>query len=122
MEIVEEQRSWKDAKAFCQKSGAWLATVDSPKIQKQLDTLTENRMVWIGARKGTNNHNYELNYKWLLLEKKGNRWIWPNDSYVDKTFDNFNYDWGKGGDCARKTKVGQWYMSGTNSIFNIIHE
>ena len=55
MEIVEEQRSWKDAKAFCQKSGGWLATVDSQLIQNQLETLTENRMVWIGARKGQSN-------------------------------------------------------------------
>lgn len=94
LELINEKRSWKDAKAFCAQSGAELVLIKSKKDQRRLEKLTENQMVWIGAKKN-----------------KFERWQWLDGDLVEDGFDNFNYEWGYGGDCARKTKIGSWYQS-----------
>ena len=38
-------------------------------------------------------------------------WQWLDGEIVDDGYDNFNLEWGDGGDCARKTRVGSWFMS-----------
>ena len=51
LELINEKRSWKDAKAFCAQSGAELVLIKSKKDQRRLEKFTENQMVWIGAKK-----------------------------------------------------------------------
>ena len=46
-----------------------------------------------------------------LFLDKFELWQWLDGTLIEDGFDNFKYEWGEGGECARKTKVGSWFMS-----------
>ena len=93
-----EEKTWSEAKAYCESKGGQLASISSQWEQTMAVEAARGNYVWLGGR------------------RNGSWWQWLDNSTMG--FNNWKSDYPKESDYLVMDEDGQWYNYGSDSDKN----